>query len=57
MKKLSAPRQATFLIAVVLAVLGLLSTLVPIPVLSGYSFWLVVVGFVVLALGNIFDGM
>ena len=52
MKKLSAPKQATFLIAVVLAVLGLLSSLVSIPVLSGYSFWLVFVGFVVLALGT-----
>ncbi|HQV27482.1 MAG TPA: hypothetical protein PLG23_04375 [Thermoflexales bacterium] len=57
MKKLSAPKQATFLIAVVLAVLGLLSTLVAIPVLSANSFWLVFVGFVVLALGNMLDGM
>ena len=57
MKKLSAPKQATFLIAVVLAVLGLLSTLVAIPVLSENSFWLVFVGFVVLALGNMLDGM
>jgi len=57
MKKLSAPKQATFLIAVVLAVLGLLSTLVSIPGLSGYAFWLVFIGFVVLALGNMLDGM
>lgn len=57
MKKLSPPRQATFLIAVVLAVLGLLATLVAIPVLSANAFWLVFVGFVVLALGNMLDGM
>ncbi len=57
MKKLSAPRQLTFVIAIVLALLGLLASLVAIPVLSPNAFWLVFVGFVVLALGNMLDGM
>ena len=54
---LSAPKQVTFWIAVVLAVLGILATLVTIPVLSGFAFWLVVIGFVVLAIGNLAEGI
>ena len=55
--KLSTPKNITFWIAVVLAVLGLLGFLVPtLPVIGGFAFWLVLVGFVVLALGNILEG-
>ena len=54
---LSAPKQLTFWIAVILAVLGILATLVTIPVLSGFAFWLVVIGFVVLAIGNLAEGV
>ena len=46
---LSAPKQVTFWISVVLAVLGLLGKLVTIPVLSTFSFWLLLVGFILLA--------
>ncbi|MBN1536466.1 MAG: hypothetical protein JW908_07025 [Anaerolineales bacterium] len=53
---LSEPKQITFWIAVVLAVLGILAQLVTIPVLSGFAFWLVVLGFIVLFLGNILKG-
>jgi threonine/homoserine/homoserine lactone efflux protein len=55
--QLSAPKQITFWIAVVIAVLGIIASLVSIPVLSGFAFWLVVIAFVVLALGNLVDGM
>ncbi len=56
--KLSAPRQITFWIAVALAVLGLLGVIVPsLPLIGGFSFWLVLVGFVVLALGNLLEGL
>ncbi len=54
--KLSTPKNITFWIAVALAALGLLASLVTIPVLSPLAFWLVVVGFVVLALGNLLEG-
>jgi threonine/homoserine/homoserine lactone efflux protein len=54
---LSAPKQITFWIAVVIAVVGVIASLVTIPVLSGFAFWLVVIGFVVLALGNLVDGL
>lgn len=54
---LSAPKNITFWIAVVVAVVGLLASFVSIPVLSGLSFWLVVIGFVILALGNMLQGL
>lgn len=50
--KLSKPKDSTFWIATVLAVLGLIGTFVSLPVVSQYAFWFVVVGFVVLWLGN-----
>lgn len=48
---LNAPKQITFIIAVVLAVLGLLAALIPLGFLSSMSLWLILIGFVVLAAG------
>jgi hypothetical protein len=55
--KLSAPKQITFWVAVVVAVVGVIASLVTIPVLSGIAFWIVVVAFVILALGNLIKGL
>jgi len=56
--KLSAPRQITFWIAVILAVLGFIGFIAPtIPVLGVLAFWLVLVGFVVLVVGNVVKGL
>lgn len=55
--KLSPPKHITFYIAIVLAVLGVIANFVAIPVLSGFSFWLVVVGFVLLAAANVIEGL
>ena len=54
--KLSAPKQITFWIAVVVAVVGVIASLVTLPVLSGFAFWLVVIGFVILVVGNLVEG-
>jgi hypothetical protein len=51
--KLSAPKQITWWIALVVGVIGVLAHLVIIPVLSGYAFWLVVVAFVLLILATL----
>jgi threonine/homoserine/homoserine lactone efflux protein len=51
--KLSEPKVVTFWIAVILVIVGILASLGSLPGLSGYAFWLVVAGFVVLALGNL----
>jgi hypothetical protein len=50
--RLNAPKVVTFWIAVGLAALGVLATLGSIPALAEYAFWLVVAGFVLLALGT-----
>jgi hypothetical protein len=55
--KLSAPKNITWWIAVILGVLGFLGGLVTIPGLSGMSFWLLFLGFAVLALATFIDGL
>ncbi len=50
--KLSAPKQVTWWVAVVVGVVGILANFVTIPFLSDYAFWLVVIGFVLLVLAT-----
>lgn len=50
--KLSEPTLVTFWIAVALAVVGVLAFLGVLTGLASYAFWLVVAGFVLLAVGN-----
>lgn len=51
--KLSEPKVVTFWISVVLVVLGVMAAQGMISALASYSFWLVVAGFVLLALANL----
>jgi hypothetical protein len=55
--RLSAPKVITFWIAVLLALIGVIAVLAPIATLAGYALWLVVAGFVLLALGNLLEGL
>ncbi len=55
--KLSAPKVVTFWIAVILAVLGFLAWQGIIGGLSAYASWLMVAGFVLLALANLFKDL
>jgi threonine/homoserine/homoserine lactone efflux protein len=55
--KLSEPKQITFWIALIVAIVGVLASLVTIPVLSGIAFWLVVIAFIILAAGNLMKGL
>lgn len=48
---LSAPKQTTFIIAVVVALLGLFAAIVPLGSLTGMALWLILLGFIVLAAG------
>ncbi len=54
--RLTPPKNITFWISVILAALGVIATFVTIPVLSGFAFWLVVIGFVLLVLGLLIKG-
>jgi hypothetical protein len=55
--RLSAPKVVTFWIAVLLALIGIIAAVAPIASLAGYAFWLVVAGFVLLALGNLLENL
>jgi 1,4-dihydroxy-2-naphthoate octaprenyltransferase len=56
--KLMSPKVITFWIAVVLAVLGLIGQLGLIAAISAtVGFWLLFIGFVLLALGVLFKGL
>jgi quinol-cytochrome oxidoreductase complex cytochrome b subunit len=55
--KLSRPKVITFWIAVIIVVLGVLSALGTIPALAAYALWMVVAGFVLLALGNLLKNL
>lgn len=55
--KLSPPKQVTFYVSVILAVLGVLGRFVALPIVSAYSFWILLVAFVLLALANMSVGL
>jgi len=55
--KLSAPKNVSWWIALVLGVLGLLGTFVSIPVISGLAFWLVVIGLALMLLATATKGL
>ena len=55
--KLSAPKQVVWWIAIILGVLGILSTFISIPLVSGNEFLFVAVAFVLLALATLLKGL
>lgn len=57
--KLNAPNQTIWLVAVVLGVLGILGKMAVISaaVVTGNAFWLVTIGFAILALATMFKGV
>jgi len=55
--KLNAPTKNWWWISVILAVVGVIGYFVAIPFVSVYAFWLVTVGFVLLALSTVLKGM
>jgi len=58
--KLNAPKLVTFWVAVVVAALGLIAGLVsfmPTLLPGGLGFWLLLLGFAILALGNLLKGL
>jgi hypothetical protein len=53
--QLSAPKAITFWIAVALAILGGIATIIP--AVAAYAILLVTAGFILLVLGNVFKGL
>ena len=53
--KLSEPKVITFWIAVLLGLIGVIAYFLP--ALNLYAFWLVLVGLIILVLGNLLKGL
>lgn len=49
---MKAPKSLTFWIAIILGVLGIVGHFVTLPFITTYEYWLLLVGFVILALAN-----
>ena len=55
--ELSSPKNVTFLVAVVLFVLGFLGTVASVSFLAPFAVWLLIAAFVLLALGVLLKGL
>ncbi len=55
--KLTPPKVITFVIAVILGVLGILGHFFTIAFVSTYAWWFLMVGFILLVLANLFKGL
>jgi hypothetical protein len=55
--RLSAPKQVTWLIAVILGVVALLSFLGVVPQLTAYTFWMMTIAWAVLVLATLLHGL
>jgi hypothetical protein len=53
---LSAPKNITFWVAVIVALIGLVGAVAKISVLETWGIWVLALGFVILALGNMLEG-
>ena len=54
---LSAPTTPVFIISLILAVLAIIGQFVAIPFITEYGFWVAIIAYVVLAVGNLFRGV
>ena len=54
---LSAPTMPVFLISVVLAALAVIGMFVAIPFVSANAFWVAIVAYIVLLVGNVLSGV
>ncbi len=54
---LSPPSTAVFVISLILAALAIIGKFVAIPFITEHGFWVAVIAYVVLAVGNLFRGV
>ena len=55
--KLNAPTKIVWIIALILGLLGIIAALVTVPILSGISFWLVAIAWLLLILSTYLKGL
>jgi hypothetical protein len=54
---LSPPTTAVFIVSLILAALAVIGKFAPIPFITDNGFWVAIVAYVVLAVGNLFRGV
>lgn len=54
---LSAPKQVTWLVSVVLIVVGVIAQFVDLAAITDYNFWIVTIGAVILAVASYVKGL
>lgn len=54
---LSPPTTAVFVISLILAVLAIIGTFVAIPLITAHAFWVAIIAYIILAVGNVFRGV
>lgn len=57
MKRLNPPRKVTFWITVGLAVLSILSIILPIPILASIAYWIMFAAYLLLAISVVAKGI
>ncbi len=55
--KLTPPKKVTFIISVIIFVLGVVAALIKLPILSTINIWIVAIAFLLLAIGNVAKGL
>ena len=54
--RLNAPKQTTWIIALILGVLGILGMLTDIPIVTEYHIWFIIVGWLLLIIATVAKG-
>jgi hypothetical protein len=54
---LSPPTTAVFIVSLILAALAVIGKFAPIPFITDNGFWVAIVAYVLLAVGNLFRGV
>jgi hypothetical protein len=55
--RLNSPKFITWLISLILGIIGLVSVFIAIPYISAYAFWIVLIGLALLLMGNAIKGL
>lgn len=55
--RLNAPKQVVWMISVILGAVGVIGQVAGVGVLAPYTFWLVTIALVLLAVGNVMKGV
>ncbi|MGD1037424.1 MAG: hypothetical protein ABR878_09550 [Roseiarcus sp.] len=53
--KLHAPALWLFVVSLIIAVIAVLGVFIPIPFVTMYGFWIAILAYVVLAVGNVVE--